>query len=243
MKKKLSWRFWITLALLAFSAATYSLHYLIFRDVHHIFLYLIGDFGFLFIDVLLVILIIEQLLSQREKRTLMKKLNMVIGTFFSELGLELMNRLASFSPAVSELKSRLEIKPTWTKRDFQAAIKESHSFQYSVSVDGERLRALQEFLIEKRVFMLHLLDNPSLLEHESFTDMLWAVFHLTEELSFRGDQITRLPQADYDHLSQDLKRATSRIAYTQHLKENYPFLFSLAYRVNPFASQPSAIIH
>jgi len=31
--------------------------------------------------------------------------------------------------------------------------------------------------------LLGLLGNPNLLEHDSFTDLLWAVFHLMEELS------------------------------------------------------------
>jgi hypothetical protein len=45
---------------------------------------MIGDFGFLFIDVLLVLLIIERLLASREKKSILQKLNMVIGTFFSD---------------------------------------------------------------------------------------------------------------------------------------------------------------
>jgi hypothetical protein len=247
MRKKPSWQFWITLILLASSVTTYFLHYLIFRDAHHIFLYMVGDIGFLFIDVLLVILIIERLLSQREKRALMNKLNMVIGTFFSEVGLELLNRFSTFVPQASDLQKKLEINPTWSKRQFQEAVKESRGFPYSVSIDVGALGGLQQFLIIKRSFMLHLLDNPSLLEHERFTDMLWAVFHLAEELAFRGERLGHLPQADYNHLGNDLKRAYSRIvgewiAYTQHLKESYPFLFSLAARVNPFSSKPSAII-
>jgi hypothetical protein len=93
--------------------------------------------------------------------------------------------------------------------------------------------------------MLHL--YPSLLEHERFTNMLWAVFHLAEELTFRADRIGRLPKPDYEHLGHDLKRAYSQIggewiAYTEHLKESYPFLFSLASRINPFSSNPTAII-
>jgi len=82
-KKTSSWRAWISLALIAASAVTYCIHYLIFRDAHHIFLYLIGDIAFLFINVLMVTLVIERLLYQREKNVLMKKLNMVIGTFYS----------------------------------------------------------------------------------------------------------------------------------------------------------------
>jgi hypothetical protein len=33
------------------------------------------------------------------------------------------------------------------------------------------------FLLEERDFLLRLLENPTLLEHESFTDLLRAVFH------------------------------------------------------------------
>ena len=82
-----------------------------------------------------------------------------------------------------------------------------------------------------------------MLEHESFTDLLWAVFHLTEELDNRKD-VTQLPDSDYDHLSGDIKRAYSLLisawlAYMGHLKTDYPYLFSLAVRTNPFDPQAS----
>jgi hypothetical protein len=84
--KNLNWRIWIGIFLVVLSAVVYSIHFLIFRDAHHIFMYLVGDIGFAFIEVLLVTLIIDQLLHQREKRSLLHKLNMIIGVFFSEGG-------------------------------------------------------------------------------------------------------------------------------------------------------------
>ena len=51
----------------------------------------------------------------------------------------------------------------------------------------EQLHELREFLLAKRPFILALLQNPSLLEHDTFTDLLWAVCHLTEELECRSD--------------------------------------------------------
>jgi len=65
MKKHINWMLSISLILVIASALTYTIHYFIFRDLHHIFIYMIGDFGFLFLDVLLVILLIERLLSRR----------------------------------------------------------------------------------------------------------------------------------------------------------------------------------
>jgi hypothetical protein len=62
------------------------------------------------------------------------------------------------------------------------------------------------------------------------------------EESFEG-----LPAADYNHLAVDVKRAFSKIAaewmaYASHLKESYPFLFSLAARINPFQPEASPIV-
>jgi len=45
--------------LVALSALCYALHYLIFHDAHHIFIYLVGDIAFVFIEVLMVTLVIH----------------------------------------------------------------------------------------------------------------------------------------------------------------------------------------
>jgi hypothetical protein len=66
---------------------------------------------------------------------------------------------------------------------------------------------------------------------------LWAVFHLAEELENRSD-LSNLSAPDLAHLSADLKRAYAAIAgewldYIRHLKITYPYLYSLAVRLNP----------
>ncbi|HUU31115.1 MAG TPA: hypothetical protein VMY69_03350, partial [Phycisphaerae bacterium] len=103
------------------------------------------------------------------------------------------------------------------------------------------LVALRDFLVSKRPFLLALLENPNLLEHEGFTDMLWAVFHLTEELARRRD-LAAGPDSDREHLAGDIRRAYGRVLaewllYLAHLKRDYPYLFSLAVRTNPFDPQ------
>ena len=71
------------LSLLALSVVFYLLHYMIFRDAHHIFIYLVGDIAFVFVEVMLVTLVIHGVLEQREKRGRLEKINMVIGAFYS----------------------------------------------------------------------------------------------------------------------------------------------------------------
>ncbi len=248
MKKVKTWQFSVSLMLIGASVVTYAIHYLIFRDLHHIVIYLIGDIAFLFLNVLLVILFIEQMLAQREKRILLKKLNMVIGIFFSEVGFELLKKFALLVEEANGLAKQLAINPRWDKKDFETAMDAAKSFSYVVHISPAQLVELDGFLAAKRTFLLRLLENPNLLEHERFTDLLWAVFHVADELSFREGQFENLPKSDLLHLAGDLRRAYSFIvsewiAYNAHLKESYPFLFSLSARINPLNPQASPVVH
>lgn len=73
----------LAVILIALSALIYFVHYLIFRDVHHIFIYLVGDLAFLPLEVFLVVIVIERVLARREKQAIMQKLNMVVGAFLA----------------------------------------------------------------------------------------------------------------------------------------------------------------
>ncbi|MDP2044073.1 MAG: hypothetical protein Q8K15_02750, partial [Candidatus Omnitrophota bacterium] len=49
----------------------------------------------------------------------------------------------------------------------------------------------------------------------------------------------KLPDTDYQHLSGDIIRVYQQLIlqwldYMKHLKQDYPYLFSLATRMNPF---------
>jgi hypothetical protein len=97
MKKRPLYRqILLGLLLVLLSVLFYLIHFAFFRDAHHIFIYLVGDIAFVFIEVLLVTLIIHQVLSEREKRAMLKKLNMVIGAFFSEVGMSLLKHFWAF---------------------------------------------------------------------------------------------------------------------------------------------------
>jgi hypothetical protein len=236
--KRVNWLFLLGLSLVGLSALFYFIHYAIFKDAHHIFIYLIGDIAFVPIEVLLVTLIIHRLLSNREKRAMLKKLNMAIGVFFSEVGTRLLKSIPEFDSEFNEIQKDLTKINDWSDQEFLSFSKTLKQYNYHVISQRGNLEELRGFLIGKRSFLLGLLQNPNLLEHESFTELLWAVFHLTEELSHRKD-VKRLPDTDFDHLSIDVERAyrllvSEWLTYQKHLKKDYPYLFSLAIRTNPF---------
>ena len=244
--KRLNWQMLLGLSLIALSALLYLGHYAIFRDAHHIFIYMVGDIAFVPIEVLLVTLIIHQLLNVREKRAMLKKLNMVIGAFFSEVGTQLLKSFYDFDTQADSIRQDLIVKKEWSTKDFSRALKYLKNYDYIVDSKRGDLGDLKKFLIGKRDFLLGLLENPNLLEHESFTELLWAVFHLTEELAFREDT-NQLVDTDSEHISGDMKRAyvlliSEWLAYMRHLKTDYPYLFSLAIRTNPFDPHTSPVV-
>jgi len=188
----------------------------------------------------------EIMLSRREKLILMKKLNMVIGVFFSEVGTKLIRIFVDSDPNSEEIRKGLNITETWTHQDFQNVSEHLKKFQYDIEISKSEFGSLKEFLLMRRDFLVRLLENPSLLEHESFTNLLRAVFHLTEELAYREDP-NQLPQSDRRHIAGDMIRAYHLLVqewvdYMEYLKVNYPYLFSLAMRTNPFDRQASPIV-
>ncbi len=244
--RRLSWQTFLGLSLVVLSAVFYVIHYVIFRDVHHIFIYMIGDIAFVFVEVLLVTLIIHRLLTEREKRSRLEKLNMVIGAFFSEVGTQLLTYLSDFDPNLDRIREDLIVTNNWSEQEFSSVSKRLRNYDYSVVIKKVDLEDLRAFLVVKRDFLLRLLENPVLLEHESFAELLQSVFHLTEELTWRED-LRELPDSDYGHMASDAKRVYGLLVhqwldYMRHLKDNYPYLFSLAIRTNPFDQEASPIV-
>ena len=242
--KFLNWRVRLGIFLILLSALLYFIHYLIFHDPHHIFIFLEGDIAFLPMEILFVVLIIEWAIGEKEKKIMLQKLNMVIGSFFSEVGTNLLSGISEFESNTGKIRNKLIITDKWAKNDFIKAMREIKNYEYDIRINKNDLdsliylKDLKEFLVDKREFLLRLLANPNLLEHETFTDLLWAVFHLTEELEKRND-LMNSDNADYDHLAIDIERVynlliSEWLQYMEHLMNDYPYLFSLAIRTNPF---------
>ena len=240
------WEVLFALALLFSSLLIYLLHYAIFGDIHHILIYLVADIAFLPIEVLLVTLILHRLLANMEKRSRMEKLNMVIGAFFVEVGTDLLTYLSDADPELDAIRSELVITAKWTDAEFARITKSLETYSYKIDIDKVDLEYLKANLSRESEFFLRLIENPALMEHESFTDLLLAISHLSEELA-RRKNLEGLPKSDLAHLAVDIKRTYERLvrewlSYMRYLKIHYPYLFSLAMRTNPFDQTASTVI-
>ncbi|MFW6136640.1 MAG: potassium channel family protein [Candidatus Aminicenantaceae bacterium] len=189
---------------------------------------------------------VEIVLSLREKKQRSEKLNMIIGAFFSEAGTQLIAEFSQLDPEIDRVRKHLAREIDSTIHSFDDIKKKLKAYSYRIELHPEALPSLKKFLTERKHLFLHLMENPHILEHESFTELLMAVFHLAEELEHRK-RIRNLPDEDQDHLRNDIERVYALLVYQwldymEHLKKNYPYLFSLALRLNPFNPEASAVI-
>jgi hypothetical protein len=225
----------------------YGIDYVLIGSAKDLAIWFLGNLAFLPIYVLIVTLMIERVLKERERQAVMRKLNMVIGVFFSEIGNRLLKELSAYVVACDQLKQHLMVNGKWGEQDFLQALEHLRTSTIQIESSKCEMLGLKNILVEKRGFLVSLLENQNLLEHEEFTDLLWAVFHLVEELEARSS-FDNMPQSDIEHINGDIKRVFGHLSrewvmYMQHLKHDYPYLFSLAVRLNPMIESPDAAVY
>ncbi len=188
----------------------------------------------------------DLLLARRQEATRRERLHMVVGLFFSELGTTLLRHLCSADPDVQSLEAVSGLGQEWSDDRFREVSREFEEHRYRMDPASVDLPALRQLLTENGGLLLRLLENPNLLSHEAFTELLRAVFHLKEELLHRTG-FDELPEPDIRHLAGDAGRVYPLLArqwqhHMEYLRKNYPYLFSLAVRTNPFSENSSVII-
>ena len=243
------WQVEIAVTLIVAAIVVYALRWFLFpaENFHREMLrYLVDDVAFLFIQVLLVSMLLDGLMQRRNRETMLDKLNMIIGAFFSECGADVLGRIARLDSALDEVRGDLLTRMAWRPRDYELAKQAFREHRPEIELSPGDLVGLLTRLDQERTYLLSLLGNQALMEHEAFTDLLWAVTHLAEELHARGD-FERLPATDRAHLVGDVKRAYAQLGeqwldYLRHLQTQYPFLFSLALRTNPLDPKASVTV-
>ena len=146
---RVKWQIILGLLLVAVSAILYNVQIRIFHSPRDTYFYLFQDLAFIPIQVLLVTLILNQLLNVREKLSMLNKLNMVIGTFFSEVGTTLLRSFAAIDQNTDGIREELLIKGEWTDQQFAAVIKRVRGNEFGIQYTGSDLEALKTILTGK----------------------------------------------------------------------------------------------
>ncbi len=235
----------IIIVLVLLSVVFFILQQLLFHNIVESEFLIFQDLIFLPLEVVIITFFLDRILSAREKRERLEQINIVIAAFFSETGSGALRSLNAVISDINAVKALVDMKPTWNDKAFESAARAVKNCPVQFTLDSKSLSALKEALPEKNI-IIQLFANPNLLEHDTFTNMLWALYHLVDEITSRTD-LTALPKADFEHLKGDIARAYNLLAYEwviymKHLKARYPYLWSLAIRKNPFSEQPSVIV-
>ena len=87
----------------------------------------------------------EMMLNRRENQVRLKKINMLIGVFFSEMGTRLLASFSDADPELPQIRKELVVTGKWTDQDFLRVSKLLKSQRYEVDLRRCSLEALKDF--------------------------------------------------------------------------------------------------
>lgn len=219
---------------------------MVFHAPQDTIFYIFQDIAFLPLQIAIVTVVLGSYLKRREKIERLKKINIVINAFFNEAGTEFLICFHGFSKNYDEIKERLNVQTDWTDKMFLKTVGYLKNLDIQIECSKDQLNHLTVLMKNKRNFLIGLLENPNLLEHDTFTDMLLSVFHVMEELLARNEfEVDN--QADMEHISNDIQRALKGllvewVEYMRHLRLEYPYLYSFMVRKNLFSREGGTMI-
>jgi hypothetical protein len=232
--------------MVVFSAGLFLLQYSLYGRSADTGFYLLQDLAFLPINVLLVTLGVNAFIGSREKQEKIRKLNILVSEFFTETGIDAIRILNAFVVNIDEISACATSDGSCDVKDFKRFLKKLEKMNIVVDAARGDLAALKASLIDSKKNMLSMFENPNVFEHDRFTQMLWALYHLMDELRSR-DSLDGLSQPDLKHLSNDIRRAYALLVaewatIIKYMRERYPYLYSLAERKNPFERHAAASV-
>ena len=241
-----SWKIRFAIIMFVLAVVIFLARYLLFGDGEEIIAYLWKHIGFIPIDILIVAFLLEGIMGKKEHESILEKIDMLMGTFFSELGNDLIREFSKVNANKINTENLKDIK-NWNDKDYDNKMKElkANSIDFKADIPKEEreefLSNIHNLLVDKREFLINLINNPNLLEKDEFSSLLLALLHLDEELSRRGE-FSDVKDADFNHLNGDMKRVYSKLVYEwvyylKYLNKYYPYMISLAIRTNPFDSE------
>lgn len=119
---KRDWKIKFSILMIIAAIIIFGTNYLVLKDTHSIVSYVWLHIGFIPIDIIIVAFILEDIMSRKEKEAIYEKLDMLISTFFTEIGNELIEEFSSaneFKASTSYLKAI----PNWDDAEYDKQLK------------------------------------------------------------------------------------------------------------------------
>lgn len=191
----------LILLLLCASALLYAIHYLIFRDLHHLAIFGLHELAFVPLEVILVTLGLDQLVEKTHREEARSKVSIIETLYFNESGGTMLRYLASFDPDAARLRELLQVTEDWHSSDFRQAIRQLKSYPFLLDLDRIDFFGLHYHLSQRHEYYRSMLENPALTQSEAFTEMIMKIYLLWEELDGRTN-LYQLPEKDRSYLAE-----------------------------------------
>jgi len=224
--------------LFLFSTVLYFLNYLLYGDAHHLLQLFTEELAFMPVYVFITAVFAERMLSRSEKAEMSRRTNALVGTFYNEIGYDMLIMLIKFDSNFEKLRSRISIDNDWDSSKAKAIHKLVETHRYGAPEGKEDIRKIGELLSSRKDFMLIMMSNASLLEKDEFSELLLSVNHIHEALK-TIDDISRISDELVDHFHDDIEKAYRcllgvLVSYLYFIKKEDPYLYMLAVKKNPF---------
>lgn len=219
----------IALGLILLSVGAYTAHYFFFRDLKYITNYVFLHLSFLPIHALVLGLILDELISYREKASRRRKLNLYLGIFFRQMGSEIFLTAANMAENRRELEALMSADQSWNTARFRRARMEVGHFPVKMRADAVSLIKLLDLLREHEPEIFAQTRNPLLMEFEDLYRCLLSLFHIIEEIQYRRP-VPQMSAPELQHLAKDAGKSLLQLSqlwlgYMEHLKKTHPVLF------------------
>lgn len=191
----------LILLLLCASALLYAIHYLIFRDLHHLAIFGLHELAFVPLEVILVTLGLDQLVEKTHREEARSKVSIIETLYFNESGSTMLRYLTSFDPDAARLRELLQVTQDWRSSDFRQAIRQLKSYPFLLDLDRIDFFGLHYHLSQRHEYYRSMLENPALTQSEAFTEMIMKIYLLWEELDGRTN-LYQLPEKDRSYLAE-----------------------------------------
>ncbi|MBR5391125.1 MAG: hypothetical protein IK141_07525 [Clostridia bacterium] len=187
------------------SLILYVVHYLIFRDFHHIAIFFVHDLAFLPLEVILVSLGLDRLIESTHENEIKSKTSIIETLFFNESGSRILRYLIRFDPDAKKLATMLNLSMDWRPSNYAAAGRQLKLYPFELDADRLDFYGIHYHLNEHMAFYRNILENPAMTQSNRFTEMVMNIYLLGEELEGRTD-LYNLAEADRRFLGELLRQ-------------------------------------
>lgn len=170
----------------------------------------------------------EMFVNREEHKKLDRKINILLGLLFSEIGNKLLVIIQAHDKHINSTKEVLQFGVSYQPKNYKRIKKRIDNLKIDYKIEECEFKRIYALISTNKEFLMRMLENPMLLEGEKLTELIRDIFHLYEEFTYRL-KIENLSKTDILHLNQDVIKVykgllSTWVLYMEYLHSTYPNL-------------------